>query len=67
MKFSAVLIPDIGKSIHTRRWKTAMDASSHARAECKLLFRRDAQVSEIEIVILEANETIQSEKKRRPT
>jgi len=42
-----------------------MDASSHARAECKLLFRRYPKIQTIEIVILEGEETIQSEIKRR--
>jgi hypothetical protein len=51
--------------ITTRRWKTSMDAHSHARREARLLFERQPAVSSIEIVVLIGREAFQHEIKKR--
>lgn len=52
-RFSAVLIPDAGRTHATRRVDTAVDARALARSEARRILNTDADVESVEIVVLD--------------
>jgi hypothetical protein len=56
-RFSAMLIPDVGDAISTKRSPTMMIAQARALCEARLLLR-DLAVQRIEVVLLEGEHAL---------